>query len=107
MACCANCLVWHPHEAKQQALQDAQWTPGMELPVCWTQQQMPARIILLTHMSRDTCIDLVLKTMLLFAHHVLQTGALLKEGDWVSVNGTTGEVIKGQQPVKKPALTGQ
>eukprot|EP00775_Hariotina_reticulata_P006369 gene6369-6601_t len=34
------------------------------------------------------------------------TGALLKEGDWVSINGTTGEVIKGQQPVKKPALTG-
>lgn len=35
-----------------------------------------------------------------------QSGALLKEGDWVSLNGTTGEVVKGQQPVKKPALTG-
>lgn len=24
----------------------------------------------------------------------------------MSINGTTGEVIKGQQPVKKPGLTG-
>jgi pyruvate,orthophosphate dikinase len=31
---------------------------------------------------------------------------VLKEGDWCSLNGTTGEVIKGQQPVKKPGLTG-
>jgi pyruvate,orthophosphate dikinase len=31
---------------------------------------------------------------------------ILKEGEWVSINGTTGEVIKGQQPVKKPGLTG-
>jgi pyruvate,orthophosphate dikinase len=31
---------------------------------------------------------------------------VLKEGEWVSINGTTGEVIKGQQPVKKPGLTG-
>jgi len=30
----------------------------------------------------------------------------LKEGDWVSLNGSTGEVIKGQQAVKKPALSG-
>jgi pyruvate,orthophosphate dikinase len=31
---------------------------------------------------------------------------VLKEGDFVSLNGVTGEVIKGAQPVKKPALTG-
>jgi hypothetical protein len=31
---------------------------------------------------------------------------VLKEGEWVSINGTTGEVIKGAQPVKKPGLTG-
>lgn len=31
---------------------------------------------------------------------------MLKEGDWCSINGTTGEVIKGQQPVKKPGVTG-
>lgn len=33
-------------------------------------------------------------------------GAVLREGEWVSLNGVTGEVIKGQQPVKKPAMTG-
>jgi hypothetical protein len=26
----------------------------------------------------------------------------LVEGDWVSINGTTGEIIKGQQKMKKP-----
>ncbi len=31
---------------------------------------------------------------------------ILREGDWVSINGTTGEVISGQKPVKKPSLTG-
>jgi hypothetical protein len=36
----------------------------------------------------------------------IQNGAVLKEGDWCSINGTTGEVIKGQQPVKKPGVTG-
>jgi hypothetical protein len=35
-----------------------------------------------------------------------QNGAVLKEGDWCSINGTTGEVVKGQQPVKKPGVTG-
>lgn len=35
-----------------------------------------------------------------------QNGVVLKEGEWVSINGTTGEVIKGAQPVKKPGLTG-
>jgi phosphoenolpyruvate synthase/pyruvate phosphate dikinase len=39
-------------------------------------------------------------------HTGQQNGAVLREGDWVSINGTTGEVIKGQQPVKKPGLTG-
>jgi pyruvate,orthophosphate dikinase len=36
----------------------------------------------------------------------LQNGVVLKEGDFVSLNGVTGEVIKGAQPVKKPAMTG-
>lgn len=31
---------------------------------------------------------------------------MLKEGDWCSINGTTGEVIKGQKRVKKPELSG-
>lgn len=35
-----------------------------------------------------------------------QNGVVLKEGEWVSINGTTGEVVKGKQPVKKPGLTG-
>jgi hypothetical protein len=26
----------------------------------------------------------------------------LVEGDWVAINGTTGEIIKGQQRMKKP-----
>mmetsp|Transcript_79733 Transcript_79733/g.162197 ORF Transcript_79733/g.162197 Transcript_79733/m.162197 type:complete len:789 (+) Transcript_79733:1-2367(+) len=29
-----------------------------------------------------------------------------KEGDWVSLNGTTGEIIKGKQPVKEPEMAG-
>lgn len=33
-------------------------------------------------------------------------GDVLKEGDWCSINGTTGEVIKGQKKVKKPELSG-
>jgi hypothetical protein len=36
----------------------------------------------------------------------VQNGVVLKEGDFVSLNGVTGEVIKGAQPVKKPAMTG-
>lgn len=28
------------------------------------------------------------------------------EGDWLSLNGTTGEVIRGQQKRKKPAIAG-
>lgn len=38
-----------------------------------------------------------------------RTGAILaslKEGDWVSVNGTTGEIIKGTQTLRKPELSG-
>ncbi len=28
------------------------------------------------------------------------------EGEWVSLNGTTGEIIRGQQPVKDPEMSG-
>ncbi len=31
---------------------------------------------------------------------------VLCEGDWISLNGTTGEVFKGKQPLKRPSLTG-
>lgn len=30
----------------------------------------------------------------------------VKEGDWLSLNGSTGEVILGQQPLKKPEISG-
>lgn len=30
----------------------------------------------------------------------------IKEGDWVSLNGTTGEVISGKQSLKPPELSG-
>ncbi|XP_068658494.1 pyruvate, phosphate dikinase 2 [Aristolochia californica] len=33
-------------------------------------------------------------------------GKLLKEGEWLSLNGTTGEVILGKQQVSPPALSG-
>ncbi|CAG9462449.1 unnamed protein product [Pedinophyceae sp. YPF-701] len=34
------------------------------------------------------------------------SGAELKEGDWISINGTTGEVVKGRQEVVPPTLSG-
>eukprot|EP00882_Tetradesmus_deserticola_P027773 GHRQ01030898.1.p2 GENE.GHRQ01030898.1~~GHRQ01030898.1.p2 ORF type:complete len:116 (-),score=28.53 GHRQ01030898.1:127-474(-) len=40
------------------------------------------------------------------AAHSLQNGVVLREGDLVSLNGVTGEVIRGAQPVKKPAMAG-
>ena len=33
-------------------------------------------------------------------------GKVFKEGDWISLNGTTGEVIEGQVATKDPELTG-
>lgn len=32
--------------------------------------------------------------------------AELKEGDWVSVNGTTGEIVQGTQVLRKPEIAG-
>lgn len=32
-------------------------------------------------------------------------GKTLKEGDWISLNGTTGEVIEGKQALDPPAMT--
>jgi len=31
---------------------------------------------------------------------------VLNEGDWLSLNGSTGEVILGKQPLAPPALSG-
>ena len=33
-------------------------------------------------------------------------GILFKEGDWISLNGSTGEVYKGKTPTKEPAMSG-
>lgn len=33
-------------------------------------------------------------------------GVAIKEGDWVCLNGTTGEVLRGIQPTKEPELAG-
>jgi pyruvate,orthophosphate dikinase len=33
-------------------------------------------------------------------------GVVLNEGDWVCINGTTGEILKGKQPTKAPELAG-
>ena len=33
-------------------------------------------------------------------------GVKLHEGDWVSLNGTTGEVIRGQAELAPPAISG-
>jgi len=30
---------------------------------------------------------------------------VIAEGDWLSLNGSTGEVILGKQPLSPPALT--
>ena len=31
----------------------------------------------------------------------------IKEGDWFSINGSTGEVIKGPQPLVEPEFSGE
>ena len=46
-------------------------------------------------------VDEANHTAKLNEHH-----ALLKEGDWISINGTTGEVLVGKQPLTAARLTG-
>lgn len=38
--------------------------------------------------------------------HTAEGLVALNEGDWISLNGTTGEVLKGKHPLKKPAIAG-
>jgi pyruvate, orthophosphate dikinase len=33
-------------------------------------------------------------------------GREIKAGDWISLNGTTGEVVAGKQPLKAPEMSG-
>lgn len=44
-------------------------------------------------------VDYVVKT-------VEMSGKTFKEGDWISLNGSTGEVYEGQVPTTEPALDG-
>jgi pyruvate,orthophosphate dikinase len=39
-------------------------------------------------------------------HHDPATDVVLKEGDWLSVDGTTGDVILGRMAVQPPAVSG-
>ncbi|CAI5983793.1 unnamed protein product [Closterium sp. NIES-65] len=40
-------------------------------------------------------------------HRTMELGGKkLKEGDWISLNGTTGEVITGQQKLSPPSISG-
>jgi pyruvate, orthophosphate dikinase len=34
-------------------------------------------------------------------------GTTIREGDWISINGSTGEVINGNQPLVEPEMTGE
>lgn len=44
---------------------------------------------------------------LLLIIQVLVIGELvIKEGEWLSLNGSTGEVILGKQPLAPPAMSG-
>ncbi len=35
------------------------------------------------------------------------TGLVIKEGDWISINGTTGEVMNGKVPTMEPKMEGE
>lgn len=42
-----------------------------------------------------------------FTVQVLVVGdKVINEGEWISLNGSTGEVILGKQPLSPPAVTG-
>lgn len=41
-----------------------------------------------------------------FERVVVIGDVVIKEGDWISLNGSTGEVILGKQPLSPPALSG-
>lgn len=42
----------------------------------------------------------------LIVQTVRVNGQTLYEGDWISLNGSTGEVIMGKQPLAPPAISG-
>jgi pyruvate, orthophosphate dikinase len=43
---------------------------------------------------------------MLYEQTVMIGEKLLQEGDWLSLNGSSGEVILGKQPLSPPALSG-
>lgn len=43
---------------------------------------------------------------ILYIQSVTIGDKVLQEGEWISLNGSTGEVILGKQPLSPPALSG-
>lgn len=39
-------------------------------------------------------------------HHFSSNGTTIRQGDWVSINGTSGEVVKGREELVPPEMSG-
>ena len=48
----------------------------------------------------------MLQCCVLHVQTLVANGITLQEGDWISLNGSTGEVVLGKQPLAPPAISG-